>query len=239
MDGWKDSNVKAEEWFGRIKSHNEKWELSQWLNNSAPDVLNELSTSDLQLNDIRMNLANCDDKIEGFEVKEKEALEEEKRTSMEMKLDDLHETHGITCDGMKHMLLMCDIQTDTVCLLKDKELVTSKAFARFKDHSREFYKTVDIEEVDRLLAASTWILNHPTKMAAHYKTYFNQGALNEEVKLVKREREIEVKRWKHVLDVCHATENDKWHLEGCGITSVDDLVEIPLDVEKFKKKLQA
>ena len=78
MDGWEGSNLKAEEWFGHIKSHNEKWEILQWLNNSAPDVLDELSTSDLQLNDIRMNLADCDEKNEGFEVKEKEALEEEK-----------------------------------------------------------------------------------------------------------------------------------------------------------------
>ena len=78
MNGWEDSNIKAEEWFGCIESHNEKWELSQWLNNSAPDVLDELSTSDLQLNDFRMNIADCDEKIEGFEVKEKEALEEEK-----------------------------------------------------------------------------------------------------------------------------------------------------------------
>ena len=50
----------------------------QWLNNSAPDVLDALSTSTIQLNDIRMNIANCDDKIEGFEVKEKEALQKEK-----------------------------------------------------------------------------------------------------------------------------------------------------------------
>ena len=128
---------------------------------------------------------------------------------MEMKLDDLHETHGITCDGMKHMLLMCDIQTDTVSLLKKKELVTSEAFPMYKDHSREFYKNVNIEEVDRLLAASTWILNHPNKMTAHYKTYFNQSALNDEVKLVQQQREIEIQKWKHVLDVCHATENNK------------------------------
>ena len=97
LDGWKDSNIKAEEWFGRIRSHNEKWDLSQWLKNNAPDVLNDLSTADLQLNAIRVNLATCDERIEGFEVQEKEALEE-KKTSMEMKRDDRQETHGISCD---------------------------------------------------------------------------------------------------------------------------------------------
>ena len=88
------------------------------------------------------------------------------------------------------------------------------------------------------MAALNWILTHPTKKAAHYKTYFNQSALNDEVKLVQQQREIEIQNLKHVLNVCHAAENDKWHLNECGATSLDDLLQIPLEVEKFKQKLQ-
>ena len=63
--------MTVDDWFDRIRKHNEKSKLARWLRITPPDRLGEIKKEGVDLMTIRKNLSLCEEPIRDFEELEK------------------------------------------------------------------------------------------------------------------------------------------------------------------------
>ena len=76
--GWSLEKMSVEDWFDRIRKHNEKSDLARWLRSTPPDRLGEIKKKGADLMTIKKNLSLCEDPIQDFEEYEKDLLAKQK-----------------------------------------------------------------------------------------------------------------------------------------------------------------
>ena len=129
--------ISATEWFGRLRSHNEKYNLSQWLNDQLPEMISKLSTEDLDLNQIKENLHNCKPSVE-LKAMEKTALVHEKQAKKTKQEFELLRNYGISCNGFNHVVYHCKVKKKSMKVLKDMGLDTVEELTEFPNPLYKF-----------------------------------------------------------------------------------------------------
>ena len=244
LRGWSLVAMSVQDWFDRIRKHNEKSDLARWLRNTPPDRLGEIMRDGVDLMKIKKNLSSCDDPIEDFEEYEKDLLtqqKEEKRQRRIMKMNRI-----VKGSGLIHILLQCEVTDEAINVLQEMGLTADETFVTLPDKIEEFKKKVTFRKVDHLIAAARWMKQNSNIPSTNYDASFTDEVMTIQLKALQDQRAAEKaeKQQKekeqliHILCLCGMNKDNAMDsLRRSNVASLNELLKLDRQIKGFKNHL--